>query len=124
MLIEPAKDPEKNTSTDKENTAVPATKKPQKKSRLVERATALRGLTANPPRISTRARQKIAEHDLLHDSGLPYETYPKDLRKILCTIFERQDRLNDALLLRFSDMEYRVEDIEADIAALREAVKR
>jgi hypothetical protein len=125
MPIKPEKNPEENTtSTDEKNKAVHATGKPQKKSRLVQRTTALRGLSANPPRVSSRARRKSAEHDLLHDSGLPYETYGKELRKILCSIYERQDRLHDTLLLRLDDMEYRVDDLEAEIAAHREEMRR
>jgi hypothetical protein len=124
MPIEPAKNPEPNTSTDEKNTAVPAAGTHRKKPRLVQRATALRALCANPPRVSPRARRKSIEHDLIHDSGLPYESYGKELRRILCTIAERQDRQNDALLLRLGDMEYRIDDLEADIAALREDMKR
>lgn len=88
--------------------------KPGKKSRLVQRATALRGLSANPPQVSTRTRRKIAERDLIENSGLPMENYGKDLRKILCSLAERQDRLNEDLLLRIKDLEYRVEDLEYD----------
>jgi hypothetical protein len=88
--------------------------KPGKKTRLVQRATALRGLSANPPQVSTRARRKIAERDLIKNSNLPMEDYGKDLRKILCSMAERQDRLNEDLLLRIRDLEYRVEDLEYD----------
>ena len=99
---------------DKTTRNVSGAEKPGKKTRLVQRSTALRGLSANPPQVSTRTRRKIAERDLIKNSNLPMEDYGKDLRKILCSLAERQDRLNEDLLLRIRDLEYRVEDLEYD----------
>ena len=82
-------------------------------TRKVQRVTALRGLAANPPQKSWRSRLKTAEHELLHDSGIPYETFEKALRTLVCAFIARQDRASEGLLLRMSDLEYRVDDLES-----------
>jgi len=100
----------KNTKRDDEPCRTQTLRPPA--PRLVQRATALRGLSANPPQRSTRARRKIAERDLIENAGLPLANYGKELRKILCSLAERQDRQNEDLLLRIHDLEYRIEDLE------------
>lgn len=81
-------------------------------TRPVQRVTALRCRTVCPAQKSRRARLKTAEHELLHDSDIPYEDFEKALRGIICSLVEREDRAHEALLLRLNDLEYRVDDLE------------
>jgi hypothetical protein len=90
----------------------PATTTPH----LVERRTGLRGqhIGAAPvPRGSMR-RQTLA---LLNerDPEIPYVKFETALRGLVCSFMERQDRMNEELLRRMIDLQYRMEDIEADL---------
>ena len=83
---------------------------------LVERRTGLRGQhigAAPAPRGSMR-RQTLA---LLNerDPEIPYVKFENALRDLVCSFMERQDRMNGELLRRMIDLQYRMEDIEADL---------
>ena len=82
----------------------------------VERRTGLRGLhigAAPLPKGSMR-RQTLA---LLNerDPEIPYVTFENALRDLVCSFMERQDRMNEELLLRMIDLQYHMEDIAADL---------
>ncbi|MDD4137075.1 MAG: hypothetical protein PHT99_04160 [Methanoregula sp.] len=101
------------SATDKP--AVTSPGKPCKTPRLAERVTALRGQAIAQPRLTPKVRRKIAEHELLHDSDIPYEVFEKALRGMVCAQIERQDRANEALLLRINDLQYRMDDLEHEL---------
>lgn len=83
---------------------------------LAERRTGLRGLRigAAPAPKGPMRRQTLA---LLYerDPEIPYVKFEAALRGLVCSFMERQDRMNEELLQRMIDLQYRMEDIEADL---------
>ena len=83
---------------------------------LVERRTGLRGqhIGAAPAPKGSMRRQTLA---LLNerDPEIPYVKFEAALRNLVCSFMERQDRMNEELLRRMIDLQYRMEDIEADL---------
>jgi len=82
---------------------------------LVERRTGLRGqhIGAAPAPKGSMRRQTLA---LLNerDPEIPYVKFENALRDLVCSFMERQDRMNEELLRRMIDLQYRMEDIELD----------
>lgn len=39
------------------------------------------------------------------------------IRDLICSLMERQDRMNEELLQRIIDLQYRMDDLEADLPA-------
>lgn len=82
----------------------------------VERRTGLRGqhIGRAPVARGSLRRQTLA---LLNerDPEIPYVKFETALRGLVCSFMERQDRMNEELLLRMIDLQYRMEDIEADL---------
>jgi hypothetical protein len=91
----------------------------------VERRTGLRGLHigAAPVPPGTIRRQTLAQLNE-RDPEIPYVTFEAAVRDLVCSLMERQDRMNEELLRRMIDLQYRMDDIEADLPALNEADSR
>jgi hypothetical protein len=88
---------------------------------LVERATALRGLSIGAPRKKKSALRKQTELDLRgRDPEVPCLKAENVIRDLVCSLMERQDRMNEEILNRIIDLEYRVKDSETDLQDLRE----
>jgi hypothetical protein len=87
---------------------------PDKAPKPVERVTALRGQAIARPPAALKARRKSADQEVLASSDIPYEAPEKALCGILCLFVERQDRATEALLLRASELQYRMDDGEYD----------
>jgi hypothetical protein len=91
------------------------------RSRLVERRTGLRGLHigAAPIPQGVIRKQTMA---LLNerDPEIPYVKFEAALRSLVCSLMERQDRMNEVLLGRMIDLQYRMDDIEADLPPMKE----
>ncbi len=100
----------KNNSVPKETAGI-VTGKP---ARGIERVTALRGQEFPAPRMNVKVRKRIAERLFLKDSDLPYAELEEALRKMFLAAAERQDRLAEGLLLKFNDVEYRLDELEHD----------
>jgi len=83
---------------------------------LMERRTGLLGqhIGAAPVPKGSMRRQTLA---LLNerDPEIPYVKFETALRGLVCSFMERQDRMNEELLRRMIDLQYRMEDIEADL---------
>ncbi len=80
---------------------------------LVERMTALRGLSIGQGRIAQSTIRKQTERDLrLSDAEVPYFKTEKAVRDPVCSLMERQDRMNESIFLKLNDLEYRLDDIE------------
>jgi hypothetical protein len=96
---------------------VPARPKPN----LVDRATALRGLSIARPRTpdSTLRRRSLADIRS-KDPEIPYGTFEIAARNLVCALMARQDRMNEEIFNRIIDIEYRVRDIEIDLRDLME----
>ena len=42
---------------------------------------------------------------------IPYVKFEKAARDLVCSLMERQDRMNEEIFLKINDLEYRVDDI-------------
>lgn len=74
--------------------------------RLVERRTGLRGLGTGSIRPPKNAVWKNTEDDLRErDPDIPYLKFEKVLRDRVCSLMERQDRMNEELLQRIVDLQ-------------------
>ena len=82
---------------------------------LVERVTALRGQSIARPQESKSVRRRLTRYDLNEkDPEIPYVKFEEATRDLLCSLMERQDRMNEEIFCRINDLEYRVNDLEQD----------
>jgi hypothetical protein len=80
------------------------------------RATGLRGqeITRHQSPKSTYRRQ--TQQDLYgRDPDIPYVKFEAAFRDLVCSLMERQDRMNEEIFLKLNDLGYRVEDIEQEL---------
>ena len=99
--------------TGRENNLQPDVKIEDAPPRLVERATGLRGLSVCSAKDSKSTCRKRTERDLHSpDAEIPYIKTEHALRDLVCSLMERQDRMNEAFFLKLNDLEYRVDDFE------------
>jgi len=83
--------------------------------RLVERATALRGLSiARPPEPKSIHRRQTQTDIYQKDAEIPYMKFEAAARDLVCSLMERQDRMNEEIFNKINDLGYRVEDLEED----------
>ncbi|MDO8871210.1 MAG: hypothetical protein Q7V05_00555 [Methanoregula sp.] len=81
--------------------------------RLVERATALRGLSicsAKDSKSTCRKRTERALHSPYAE--VPYIKTEHAIRALVCSLMERQDRMNEEIFLKLNDLKYRFDDLE------------
>ncbi|MDP2797627.1 MAG: hypothetical protein Q8N94_08990 [Methanoregula sp.] len=84
-----------------------------KAPRLVERKTGLRGQGIGASRESKSAIRKRTEQDIYcSDPEVAYVRAEEANRDLVCTLMERQDRMNEAIFLKMIDPGYRMEDLE------------
>jgi len=87
----------------------------------VQRRTALRGQSIGAARPASRTIRKYTEDELRErDPEIPYMKAEAAYRDLVCSLMERQDRMNVDLLERIVDLQYRVEDLELDVESLKE----
>jgi hypothetical protein len=71
--------------------------------------------------MNPRTVRKNTEDDLKErDPEIPYLKTEKAIKDLVCSLMERQDRMNEELLLRVIDLQYRMDDIEASIPGMTE----
>ncbi len=88
--------------------------------RLVERKTALRGQSIAFGRMSSNTVRKNTETDLNEkDPEVPYVKTERAIRDLVCSLMERQDRMNEEILRQVIDLQYRVDDLEESVPAKR-----
>jgi len=81
--------------------------------RLVERVTALRGQSIARPQEPKSVRRRQTRYDLNEkDPEIPYVKYEEATRDLICSLMERQDRMNEEIFCKINDLAYRVDDIE------------
>ena len=81
--------------------------------RLVERATALRGQSiSRPPEPKSVLRRQTRLDIYAKDAEIPYVKFEAAVQDLVCSLMERQDRMNEAIFNRINDISYRVEDLE------------
>jgi hypothetical protein len=87
----------------------------------VTRATALRGREISRRRVSQGTIRKNTETDLHEkDPEVPYYKTEKAIRDLVCSLLERQDRMNEVILARVIDLQYRMDDLEDDLRQVQE----
>ena len=83
--------------------------------RLVERVTALRGQSiARPPEPKNTLRRQTQADIYQKDAEVPYVKFEAAARDLVCSLMERQDRMNEEIFYKLNDLVYRVEDLEQD----------
>ncbi len=86
--------------------------------RLVERATALRGQSfGRPPEPKHVIRRGTTMDINAKDAEIPYVKFEAAVRDLVCSLMERQDRMNESIFNRINDIDYRLEDLEEDHSA-------
>ena len=81
--------------------------------RLVERVTALRGQSIARPRQPKNVIRRQSQYDIYgKDPEIPYVKFEAAARDLVCSLMERQDRMNEEIFYKINDLGYRVEDLE------------
>ena len=89
--------------------------------RLVERVTALRGQSIARPQEPKSTSRRRTQLDIYgKDPEIPYVKFEAAARDIVCSLMERQDRMNEVLLQRIIDLQYRMDDLEGDFSEIKE----
>jgi hypothetical protein len=89
--------------------------------RLVERKTELRGLGIGARHKQKSTVRRRTEQDLSgSDPEVPYAKTERAIRDLVCSLMERQDRMNEVIFLKLNDLGYRFDDLEADVEDLQE----
>ena len=82
-------------------------------SRPVERVTALRGQSIAHPRQTKNVLRRQTQYDIYgKDPEIPYMKFEAAARDLVCSLMERQDRMNEEIFYKMNDLLYRVEDLE------------
>jgi hypothetical protein len=85
--------------------------------RLVERVTALRGQSIAAPKEPKSTLRRQTQADIYQkDAEVPYVKFEAAARDLVCSLMERQDRMNEEIFYKINDLVYRVEDIEQNRA--------
>ena len=89
------------------------TKRTRTAPHLVDRVTALRGqgIARHPEPKSILRRQTLADI-YSRDAEIPYMKFEAAARNLVCSLMERQDRMNEEIFNKMNDLGYRVEDLE------------
>jgi hypothetical protein len=83
--------------------------------RLVERVTSLRGLSIARPQEPMSVLRRMTQKDIYgRDAEIPYVKYEAATRDLICSLMERQDRMNEEIFYKINDLVYRVDDIEQE----------
>ena len=81
--------------------------------RLVERVTALRGQSIVHPQGPKSIRRLHTRMDIYEkDADIPYVKFEAAVSDLVCSLMERQDRMNEEIFYKINDLSYRIEDLE------------
>jgi hypothetical protein len=83
---------------------------------LVQRATALRGqsIAMRPPEPKSVRRRRTQMDLYAKDAEIPYMKFESAVRDLVCSLMERQDRMNEEIFYHLNDLRFRTEDLEAE----------
>jgi len=57
----------------------------------------------------------MTERDIYgKDPEIPYVKFEAVARDLVCSLMDRQDRMNEEIFFRLSDLAYRIEDLELE----------
>jgi hypothetical protein len=80
---------------------------------IFERATALRGQGIASQKKPKRTLRRQTQADIYgRDAEVPYVKLEAAARDLVCSLMERQDRMNEEIFYKINDLAYRVEDLE------------
>jgi len=80
---------------------------------LVERVTALRGQGVESSQKPKRTLRRQTQTDIYgRDAEIPYVKLEAAARALVCSLMERQDRMNEEIFSKLNDLTFRVEDLE------------
>ena len=83
--------------------------------RPAERATALRGQGIGRPPAPKSAVRRQTQGDIFgKEPEIPYVKFEAAARDLVCSLMERQDRMNEEIFYRINDLAYRLDDLEED----------
>ncbi len=105
-----------------QNSTEPGNGRTSKRSKtappLVERVTALRGLGIASPR-DPKSTLRCQTHADIYNKGaeIPYVKLEAAARDLVCSLMERQDRMNEEIFYKLNDLAFRVGDLEEDLPA-------
>jgi hypothetical protein len=82
---------------------------------LVERVTALRGQSITRPQQPKSVRWRHTQSNIYgKDPEIPYVKFEAAASDLVCSLMERQDRMNVEIFYKINDLVYRIEDLEQD----------
>ncbi|HUH78853.1 MAG TPA: hypothetical protein VLY83_03045 [Methanoregula sp.] len=65
-----------------------------------------------PPAPKSALRRQTQLDIYAKDPEIPYVKFEAAVRDLVCSLMERQDRMNREIFYRINDLGYRVEDLE------------
>jgi hypothetical protein len=81
--------------------------------RLVDRVTALRGQgITRPPEPKSILRRQTQGDIYGKNAEIPYVKFEAAARDLVCSLMERQDRMNEEIFNKLNDLGYRLGDLE------------
>jgi hypothetical protein len=84
----------------------------------VERRTGIRGLGIGAAPTPKSTIRKNTEDDLRErDPEIPYAKAESGFRDLVCSLMERQDRMNEQLFVHINELQYRMDDVEEKVSA-------
>ncbi len=79
----------------------------------VERATTLRVQSIARPKEPKSTLRRRTQQDIYgKDPEIPYVKFESVARDLVCSLMERQDRMNEEIFYKLNDLVYRIEDLE------------
>lgn len=95
---------------------------PIREPKLVRRVTALHGPDEDEPLLTSEStlRRRCLRDLRSMDPEIPFGKYEAAARDLVCSLMVRQDRMTEAIFNKLIDLEYRISDLETDIAELKE----
>ena len=80
----------------------------------------MRAASIAPGRRPNGSRRRCTLYDLHGiDAEIPYVKTERAIRDLVCSLMERQDRMNEEIFLRINDLQYRLDDIDEKMAMIR-----
>lgn len=98
-----------------------ASKKPivARPVRKVVRKTELQGFAMSSFMDPSEIRKRTERDLKFPDADIPYYKAEDALRDLVCSLMEREDRLNEDMFLRWNGLKHRIEDLEDEVQALK-----
>lgn len=77
----------------------------------------MRGQSIARPFAPKSIRRRQTERDLYDkDPEIPYVKFERAARDLVCSLMERQDRMNEEIFYKINDLGYRLEDLEEKLS--------